>query len=420
MATEGKISPDDWEEYGYDINISINYNGNMVQLKPAQIQSLLIEKNYDKSNLPVVVLSISEAATSSSVNNKTEFIISIDSFIAVKDKKGRIKQKKNKKNVLRDTFSPIITDTTPDSGNSLSDISAKEKKTKKDELTPEDLTSQTKYTLFRKSDLIASKFVYNDVLKDMTMTKAINLLLYKAGVSRVLMSNLDNTNIVSELLFMPIGLIQQLMYLKNYYGWHKEDSLIFMDFDVTYIIRMNGTCTAWRAGETKLITFYLDTVNKGDNVKGGMTQIGSDIYMNVGSNNYIEEDSTSVVEQTTGTNMIVINENSGGVSTIKGTKTNTLSDSGSTNIKTTKGHNPYLQNWVKYRSKEQSSTVTLTCNNIDFFLLTPNKEYRLAAAKSKIAKEIKGTYRVSSVSTSFGKDGNSFSSKTNVTLKKSV
>ena len=420
MATEGKISPDDWEEYGYDINISINYNGNMVQLKPAQIQSLLIEKNYDKSNLPVVVLSISEAATSSSVNNKTEFIISIDSFIAVKDKKGRIKQKKNKKNVLRDTFSPIITDTTPDSGNSLSDISAKEKKTKKDELTPEDLTSQTKYTLFRKSDLIASKFVYNDILKDMTMTKAINLLLYKAGVSRVLMSNLDNTNIVSELLFMPIGLIQQLMYLKNYYGWHKEDSLIFMDFDVTYIIRMNGTCTAWRAGETKLITFYLDTVNKGDNVKGGMTQIGSDIYMNVGSNNYIEEDSTSVVEQTTGTNMIVINENSGGVSTIKGTKTNTLSDSGSTNIKTTKGHNPYLQNWVKYRSKEQSSTVTLTCNNIDFFLLTPNKEYRLAAAKSKIAKEIKGTYRVSSVSTSFGKDGNSFSSKTNVTLKKSV
>lgn len=420
MATEGKVSPDDWNEYGYDINISINYDGNLVQLKPAQIQSLLIEKNYDNSNLPVVVLSISESATSSSVNNKTEFIISIDRFIAVKDKKGRIKQKKNKSNVLRDTFSPIITDTTPDSGNSLSDISAKEKKTKKDELTAEDLTSQSKYTLFRKKDLIASKFVYNDVLKDMTMTKAINLLLSKSGVSKALMTNLDNTSVIPELLFMPVGLIQQLTYLKNYYGWHKEDSLIFMDFDVTYIIRMNGTCTAWRSGETKLITFYLDTINKGDNVKGGMSQVGSDVYINVGSNNYNEQDSTSVVEQTTGTNTIMINENSGDVSTIQGTKTNTLSDSGSTNIKTTTGHNPYLKNWVKYRSKEQSSTMTLTCNNIDFFLLTPNKEYRLASAKSKIAKNIKGTYRISSVSTSFGKDGNSFSSKTNVTLKKSV
>lgn len=420
MAIEGKLSPDDWDEYGYDISITINYDGNLVQLKPAQMQSLLIEKNYDNSNLPVLILSISEASTSSKINNKTEFIISIDRFIAVKDNKGKIKQKKNKINVLRDTFSPIITDTTPDSDNLLSDIFSKENKIKKDELTAEDLTAQKKYTLFRKKDLISSKFVYNDVLKDMTMTKAINLLLSKAGVSKTLMTNLDNTDIIPELLFMPIGLIQQLTYLKNYYGWHREDTLIFMDFDVTYIIRMNGQCTAWRPGETKLVTFYLDTVNKGDNVKGGMTQMGSDVYINVGSNNYNEQDSTSVVEQTTGTNTIMINEDSGSVATIQGTKTNTLSGSGSTNIKTTKGHNPYLKNWVTYRSREQSSAMTLTCNNIDFFLLTPNKEYRLVSSKSKIAKNIKGTYRISSVSTSFGKDGNSFSSKTNVTLKKSI
>lgn len=419
MGTEGKISPDDWDEYEYDINISINNNGDLVQLKPVQIQGLLIEKDYDKSNLPVVVLSISEAYNSVSVNNKTEFIISIDRFIAVKNKKGEIKQKKNKSNVLRDIFSPIITDVTT-SGNDLDDVAAKEKGIKKNEITAEDLTSQSKYTLFRKSDLIASKYIYNGVLKDMTMTNSIALLLSKAGVSKVLMTNLDNTDEIPELLFMPIGLIQQLNYLKNYYGWHKEDSMIFMDFDVTYIIRMNGKCTAWRPGETKLITFYIDTVTKGDNVKGGMMQVGTDVYMNVGSNNYVNEDSTSVVEQTTGTNTIIVNEDKGSVSTINGTVTNILSDKGSTTIKTTTGHNPYLKNWVKYRSREQSGIITLTCNNVDFFLLTPNKEYRLAAGKSKIAKDVKGTYRISKATVSFGKDGNSFSSKTNITLKKSI
>ena len=145
MAIEGKLSPDDWDEYGHDISITINYDGNLVQLKPAQIQSLLIKKNYDNSNLPVLILSISEASTSSKINNKTEFIISIDRFIAVKDNKGKIKQKKNKINVLRDTFSPIITDTTPDSDNLLSDVFSKENKIKKDELTAEDLTAQKKY-----------------------------------------------------------------------------------------------------------------------------------------------------------------------------------------------------------------------------------------------------------------------------------
>ena len=419
MATEGTISPNDWNEYEYDINISVSNNGELIELKPIQIQSLLIEKDYDKSNLPVVILSISKAASSPLFDNKTEFIISIDKFIAVKNKKGEIIQKKNKSNVLRDIFSPIVTDMTT-TINGLDDVAAKENNIKRNELTAEDLTSQRKYTLFRKSDLLASKYIYNDILKDINMTDTIALLMSKAGVSKVLMTNLDNTDKIPELLCLPIGLIQQLNYLKNYYGWHKEDSMIFMDFDVTYIIRMNGKCTAWRQGEPKLITFYIDTVIKGDNVTSGMMYVGSDIYMNVGSNNYIQEDATSVVEQTTGTNTIIVNDDDASVSTIDGTASNTLSETGSTTIKTTTGHNPYLKNWVKYRSKEQSGVITLTCNNIDSFLLTPNKEYRLAAGKTKVAKDVKGTYRLSSITTAFGKDGNSFSSKTNVTLKKSI
>lgn len=419
MAIEGKISPDDWDEYEYDISVTVNYDGSMVELKPAQIQGLMIEKDYDKSNLPVLVLTISQASTSAKVTNKTEFIISIDKFIAVKNKKGEITQKKNKSNVMRDIFSPIVTDKTS-SGNDLSHIAAKENNVSKDEVTSSDLSKQKKYTLFRRGDLIASKSIYNDVLKNMTMTKAISVLMTKARVQKVLMTNLDNTKEIDELLFMPIGLIEQLIYFKNYYGWHKEDSLIFMDFDTVYIIRMNGKCTAWRAGEPKLITFYIDTVTKGDNAISGMYTVGTDIYMNVGSNSHNQEDTTSVAEQTVGTNTLVINENKASVSTVEGSTTNTLSNKGSTTIKSTTGHNSYIQNWVKCRSKEQSGTITVTCNNVDIFMLTPNKEYRVVSGTSKVAKNVKGTYRLSSMTATFGKDGNSFSVKTVAKLKKSI
>ena len=44
----------------------------------------------------------------------------------------------------------------------------------------------------------------------------------------------------------------------------------------------------------------------------------------------------------------------------------------------------------------------------------------MTSRKTKIAKDVKGTYRLSKATTTFAKDGNSFTAKTNVTLKKSV
>lgn len=416
-----KIKTSEWDEYEYDINVTVCSGGKMLKLKPVQIQSLMIEKDYDGVNLPVLLLTISTQESSDiSINNKAEFIISIDRFIVTKNKKGKVTQKKKKTNVLRDTFSPMITDTTETSSNTLTELAQKENKVKKDEIVQSDFTGQDTYTLFRKKDLIASKHVFNHVLSNVTMTETIATLLSQASVSKVLMSSLDNTEKIPELLLMPLGLLSQLSYLKNYYGWHKEDTVMFMDYDTTYLIRMNGKCTAWRSGEVKKITFYINSITKGDNICGGMVSKGNGLYVNVGADDYVTEDSTSVVEQTTGTNVMMVNENEASVDTINGTATNTLSQSGSTTVKSTTGHNQYISNWVKYRSKEQSGIVNLTCNHVDFSQFTPNKEYTMASEKTTIAKEVKGNYRLSKVSTSFAKEGNNFISKSNILLKKSV
>ena len=422
MSNIGRIKEKEWEEYEYDIQINISSGGKMLKLKSAQIQSLMIEKNFDdpNQNLPIVILSISkQESTKIEINNKTDIIISIDKFIATKDKEGKIKKKKKKKNVLRDTFCAIVPDVTP-TDDSLKKVSQKEEKVKKDEVTQYDLTSQDTYTLSRKKDLSASKHIFNGILSNVSMTQAIATLLSQAQISKVLMSSLDHVETIPELLLMPLGLIAQLKYLKNYYGWHKEDTLIFMDFDVMYLLRMNGKCTAWRSGETKKISFYVNSISKGDNVCGGMVTKGNSLYINVGSDNYVDEDKTGVAEQTVGSNVMMVNEDEASVSSISGTTTNTLTSSGTTSIKSTTGHNKYLSNWVKCRSKEQSGIMNLTCNNIDFSVLTPNKEYSMVSQKTKIAKEIKGTYRLSKMTTSFAKDGNSFTAKTNVTLKKSI
>lgn len=418
--TNGIVTTNDWEEYEYGISITICNNGKMLELNPSQIQGIMIEKDFDGANLPVLTISISKQESANvDIDNKAEFIVSIDRFVVVRNSQGNIKKRKNKSNILRGTFSGITTDTTS-SGNTLKSVHQKEANVKENEITQVDFSSQSSYPLFKKEDLISSKHIFNNVLSNVSMTETIAVLLSQAGVSKVLMTNLDNTERIQELLLMPIGLIEQLKYLKNYYGWHKEDTMIFMDFDVMYLIRMNGKCTAWRSGEIKEITFYIDSVTNGDNICGGMATKGSGLYVNVGSDNYVGEDETSVVEQTTGTNLMLVDENSASISTVQGTVTNTLSNSGSTAIKTTTGHNKYLNNWVKARSTEQSGIINLTCNNVDFSQFTPNKQYTITSGKTKIAKDVKGTYRISKMTTSFAKDGNYFMSKTNVTLKKSI
>lgn len=416
------IQPNEWEDYMYDVHITIASKGEMVELKPAQIQSILIEKDFDnpKQMLPILILSISkQESLHISINHETEFIISICSFIVQRNKKGEIKKRKNKRNVLRDIFGVMVTDTTP-GGDNLAEIYQKDAKIKKNEVTPTDLTKQTTYTLYRKKDLISSKHIFNNVVANINMTQAIATLLSQAGVEKPLMTNLDNVSLIEEVLFLPIGLIAQLNYLKNYYGWHKEDTLIFMDYDCMYLIRMNGKCTAWRQGELKNISFYINSSSRGDNLNGGMIQRGNGLYINVGRDNYNCEDKTGVVEQTIGTNTIMINENNASSSMVSGATTATVSSKGSTTIRTTSGHNPYIENWMKCRSEENTRVVTLTCNNIDYSLLTPNKEYNIVAGKAKIVNHVKGTYRLSKVTTTFTKNGNDFMQKSNLTLKKSI
>lgn len=416
------IKQNEWDEYEYDIQVTIAEGGHMLKLKPAQIQSLTIEKDFDNPSqvLPVIILTISKQESSRvSINNSTDFIISIDRFIASKDKKGKVIRKKKKKNILRDTFCTIHRDVTPDS-DSLKKIHIKDKKIKKDEVSTTDLASSDTYNLFRKKDLVASKHILNQPIANVTMTQAITTLLSQAGVSKVLMSSLDHVTPIKELLLLPLGLIGQLQYLKNYYGWHKEDTLIFMDFDQMYLIRMNGKCTAWTSGETKEITFYVNSVTQGDNICAGMAKKGNGLYINVSADNYLYDDDTGVVEQTTGTNTIMFNEDDASVSTIEGTSTNAVSSAGTTSIRSTVGHNKYLSGWVKYRSRENSGIVTITCNNVDISQLTPNKVYGMVSGKAKVSKELKGKYRLGKMTAAFSKDGNSFINKVNLTLKKSV
>lgn len=417
MASTNSI-PKKWDEYEYDIQITIADDGKIFQLKPVQIHQLIIEKDFDNQILPIVVLKISkQESIDVDIDNTTEIIISIDCFIVEKDKNGKYTKKKNKRNVLRDIFCVIDPDVTP-SGDKLKNVFQKDKKVKKGEITPEDLTNISTYTLFRKSDLIASKYVFNAVLSKVSMQQAIAVLLSNSGVTKVLMSNLDFVDTIDELLLMPMGLIPQLKYLKNYYGWHKEDTVIFMDIDCMYLIRMSGKCTAWRTGESKTITFYINAVQSSDNFQGGMSKSGNDLYINVASDYYVYEDRSGVDEQITGTNTMIINEHAASISTVEGVKTNTISSSGTTNIKSSSGHNKYLKNWVKCRNIEQSGVVAITCNNIDFSQLTPNKEYTLVSKRLRAIKQIQGVYRLTKATTIFAKEGNQFVSKTALELRK--
>ena len=91
--------------------------------------------------------------------------------------------------------------------------------------------------------MTAVRTIVNDVLNNVNLTTAFAYIMTKVGMKNVLMSNFDNTDVIPELLLLPIPALSELIYLSNYYGLHKEGTQIFMDFDTTYINRMSGKST---------------------------------------------------------------------------------------------------------------------------------------------------------------------------------
>ena len=231
------------------------------------------------------------------------------------------------------------------------------------------------------------------------------------------MSNFTNTETQEELLLQPKQLLQQMIFLEEEYGWHKEGTYIFLDFDTFYIIRKNGLPSAWKKNEPKEVCFCISDAQSQDSANNGVIVQNDIIYINVGIEQYHMMDASIVEDQISGTNMILFNTTTGSSSIINsGSKS--LDTQGSYTNRMYHGHNPYVENQFKRMKMENNNIWEVTCLNSDISYFTPQRHFTFLSDTTKISNTLKGSYRISNVKTTFIKSGNFFNNTSIVMVKR--
>lgn len=410
---------DDWQCCFYEFHASITYNGKTDQLKEGQILSVLLEKDYDTVHTPILIIDLSLDYYIDEFIKKdpnATLQLRVDKCIGIEENKQI--NITNRSLYINSVFSFIIRDTTPVSTQYNKEINNVNEHREGDYMLV-DTKQSVRYILVQKEDLMASKNIVNCVISSATMTQAVHMLLSHAGCNEVLMANFDNAVEYKELYIPPLPLMECLLYLKNRYGFHKEDTTIFMDFDTMYIVRKSALCTVFRRRETKNICICLNSPESVYGQCSGVIYSGNMTYLNVGCDQFYRDDAGTISDQTVGTDFLIFNDNELGYDKVEIENKRALGNNNTT-VRTVKGYNAFIADQLKYRKAEEQNVFKIVCTGIDLSVLTPNKQYSIVSNSTEIALDAGGKYRLSRQVTKFVRTGNLMIPMTTLTVKKTM
>lgn len=375
-----------------------------------RVQSLYIEKDYDNDIMPIVMLQMSmpEHIYKSIATNPSgaTFVMTIVSEI---NNEG----KRESRSVFIDgEFSVSMEDITPHVNEHLYEKTRERDMEGDGGGTISDMHNFYTFVLQKKDNLRSSKTVINQVLCSSNMLNAVAASLTLAGVKKVLMSQPDNRTNYTELILLPLQLIQELKYLNTMYGLYKQGALIFFDFNMLYILRKCANTNTFQTNEPKEVTFIVDDSDSNNVLLNGSCIENNLGYVSVSQDGFILRSGSHTVAQYTGQNMLLIHKD--------GTSSNINVNANSpTAVATTTSHNKFIDSETRLRLSELECQATMEVLNVDLSMLTPNKKYRITSTSSKVASLVNTQFRLSMTRTAFIREGDYFRAATEIVLKKS-
>ena len=217
---------------------------------------------------------------------------------------------------------------------------------------------------------------------------------------KLLFSYPDNQYFYNNSIIIPYNLtfIGGIKFLQTVYGIYNKGYILFRDYDVTYLIDKSINCNAYRNGEFKRVYISYDELTKAEgNIYGQ--------YRDNANMRYVVNTIHSPIISTNGTsenellfdNMHVINTTTG-KSTVKNINMVKSSSNKTTKIVENKYNNDFIVNSTAYEIELNNKSVTMSFNEIDLDLFTPNKEFYLdIKADKKEYRNINGCMKLSRV-----------------------
>jgi hypothetical protein len=393
--------------YRYRVDaFDILLGGETTKVLPTQINSIIIEKDFDSDFFPGirVNLSLDTELYHKVIANKTSvrFRMRLQKHIYNRENKLTAKS-----DVFNDIFCIYLDEDTP-----FLDQSSHEEAKKVTDVpkSPEHVGGgQQELFLFKEKDIVASQKVQNVVLQNINMSNTIAYILSGAGVNNVLMSPMENTTTYPEVLIPPYTLLGAINHLEAHFGFYKNGTVVFFDTDRVYFLKRGSTCTAWVPQEYKKTVFHIKKTTNPDSLSPGSYDDAENknIFINVVPNDISMSTPSVLTDVLHGNNVIVVTPSTGKFDNIN---PNTVQvGSGSYSVMVDPYANPYAVSAETYQRNEASYVAQVTLGDYDIAAITPNKEFMFTFEDASINSTYGGGYRISKSISTFTKQGEEFS-----------
>lgn len=376
------------------------------------ISDFTISKEYDQYiypyfNMRLTVPNQIFRAMRNHNDNVTAYVRIVYSLFDSSEVADDTKQRKEI-NYIADNFVIVNKDNSPTLTEDFSEI------VERADVESGDLTNSTNMEIMmvKKDTLKLHTKVNNAIIVNSTLMDILTFLLNKAGAKNVLCSPPYNRDTYKQFILPPMRLDENIHHICNDYGFHKEGTTIFFDYDTVYILAKNAKCTAWRDNEYRSTKIIYNPIIEDSTVTQGV-YIDSKERVNYCTMAEATVDTQSMItDQVYGGNFNVIDNRTG---TITSVNTNAKYLQGSGNINRNliiNSGSTDTASALAERVNEETMMARVAIDNVLLSMLEPNKEFELLFLSGKLSK-YSGKYRIVSTFTTFKKsDGNWFTPST--------
>lgn len=385
-------------------------NEEPMKLKPANIYGFRIERDYDNLFFPIfqVKLLLDYPLYYKIIQNKTtvKFNVKLESY-----QYTNTEQIKFRETVFDSSFA-IYTD---DDNFYLDEANYK----KMMDITGNQMTGGfIEFYLFKESDITSSRTVINRVLGSSNMTDALIYLLSKSNTPKVLMSPLQNTNQYSEVVLLPTTVIQNVIYLEKRYGFYRNGTIFFYDFNTVYLLSKTATANTYKTNEYKnvIIEIYMTNNNRSFTTGNYKDNTTKTYTLHINRDNLTINTKSIVSNEINGTKVNLISGESDNLTTASPNVR--VRNSANDKYLVNNFDNPFLKDIIENEKVENDRILTVNAIDFDIAILGPNKQYSFICEDTKLQKEYSGNYRLSSEILMFEKNGEDFRMEASLKFKK--
>lgn len=340
-------------QYKAKVSLRWLHENDTTNIEPSYISNIIIDRDYDNSNMPVlyVILNLPTTLFNKMIKgqDKDKVFLSISHYNVLEENPRDIEDLKGK-------FDYFL----PTNGDSNEELAENEKEQTGIESAYSRVTMGLLLPeVFNDNRRVMESDIYRDINKATLVYLALN------HVSKLCINNIADKDI--DVISMPTmsSVNDYLKYIDKEYGIYNLGYRYFHDFDITYLLNESGAYIPNGNKEYKLVFINVNSNIADSSVSLGMYILDDSYQIDASSTDApvnIDKNTTAAVSK-----IAIVDDIKGKTKEAKladGTKVEYVRDSRSASR-------------IRYNAKKYNVTISVTKPYLDDELFTPNKIYKV-------------------------------------------